>query len=436
MFGSAATIAMAAFLAGCSGNIARFDDGFYTGAVPQTVPVQQSDASQPYPGAVDGMATGGIAPSGNTGGGGFLPSPQSQPYPAAESGQQMERSQLPPPPSYRTSSQVQQSAPVSQPSMPAPAHMASRDGTPITRGAPPSTLQAEAARLAVPQSRPLNERPASTQERRAASRTAAGTITVESGDTLLGIARRTGVSAAAIRQANGMTSDTVRLGQRLTIPAGGTVASQTQIHSRTVAAADTRSRISAPPAAHTATREPAPSVKMAEAKREDSEVTASKSGRIAQAEPKVDKTETGSVKADIARDVAAVAPNSTGISAFRWPVQGRVINRFGEKVDGKRNDGINISVPRGTPVKAAENGVVIYAGNGLKEFGNTVLVKHEDGLVTVYGNAEDLLVKKGDDVRRGQIIAKSGMTGDTTVPILHFEVRKNSAPVNPAQYLQ
>ena len=76
---------------------------------------------------------------------------------------------------------------------------------------------------------------------------------------------------------------------------------------------------------------------------------------------------------------------------MRWPVRGRVISGYG-KGGGKSNDGIDIAVPEGTPVKAAENGVVIYAGDGLKEFGNTVLVRHENGLVTVYGHASELKV--------------------------------------------
>src|SRR5690606_7507598 len=116
-------------------------------------------------------------------------------------------------------------------------------------------------------------------------------------------------------------------------------------------------------------------------------------------------------------------------------VRGRVISPFGTG-GGKPNDGIDISVPEGTSVKAAENGVVIYAGDGLKDFGNTVLVRHESGLVTVYGHANELKVKRGDTVKRGQEIASSGMSGSTTVPKLHFEVRKDSAPVDPVSFLE
>ena len=93
-------------------------------------------------------------------------------------------------------------------------------------------------------------------------------------------------------------------------------------------------------------------------------------------------------------------------------------------------------MPEGTPVKAAENGVVIYAGDGLKELGKTVLVRHENGIVTVYGHVSGIDVKRGDTVKRGQQIASSGMSGAAKQPQLHFEVRKNSTPVNPVTYLQ
>lgn len=133
------------------------------------------------------------------------------------------------------------------------------------------------------------------------------------------------------------------------------------------------------------------------------------------------------------KDGAAVAPGSTGVGKMRWPVRGRVISNFGSAQSG---DGIDISVPSGTPVMAAENGVVIYAGDGLKEFGNTVLVRHDDGLVTVYGHASDLKVARGEKVTRGQQIATSGMSGNAQAPKLRFEVRKDSAPVNPTAYLE
>lgn len=119
---------------------------------------------------------------------------------------------------------------------------------------------------------------------------------------------------------------------------------------------------------------------------------------------------------------------------MQWPVRGRIISSFGN-VDGRYNGGIDIAVPEGTPVQAAESGVVIFAGDGLKDFGRTVLVRHGNGLVTVYGHASELKVARGDNVKRGEIIATSGMSGKTDTPKLHFEVRRNSAPADPAEFL-
>jgi murein DD-endopeptidase MepM/ murein hydrolase activator NlpD len=135
-------------------------------------------------------------------------------------------------------------------------------------------------------------------------------------------------------------------------------------------------------------------------------------------------------------DSGATAPQSTGIGKYRWPVSGAVIAGYGSNVDGNRNDGIDISVPEGTPIKAAENGVVIYAGNGLKQLGNTVLVRHDDGRVTVYGHAGSIGVTRGQKVTRGQTLASSGMSGDAKRPQVHFEVRKDATPVNPITFLE
>ena len=124
-------------------------------------------------------------------------------------------------------------------------------------------------------------------------------------------------------------------------------------------------------------------------------------------------------------DVTAAMPT------FRWPVRGRVIAGFGPKPSGQQNDGINVAVPEGTPIKAAEDGVVAYAGNELKSYGNLVLVRHSNGYVTAYAHASEILVKRDDPVKRGQVIAKSGQTGTVAAPQLHFEIRKGSTPVDP-----
>ncbi|HEY7301615.1 MAG TPA: M23 family metallopeptidase [Xanthobacteraceae bacterium] len=133
--------------------------------------------------------------------------------------------------------------------------------------------------------------------------------------------------------------------------------------------------------------------------------------------------------------VAAPKPASEGIASLRWPVKGHIIAGFGPKTNGQQNDGINLAVPEGTPVKAAEDGVVAYAGNELKGYGNLVLVRHPNGYVTAYAHAKELMVKRGDEVKRGQIIAKSGQTGNVDAPQLHFEVRKGQTPVDPIPLL-
>jgi murein DD-endopeptidase MepM/ murein hydrolase activator NlpD len=117
---------------------------------------------------------------------------------------------------------------------------------------------------------------------------------------------------------------------------------------------------------------------------------------------------------------------------FRWPARGRVIAGFSGRGG---NEGINIAVPEGTPVKAAESGTVAYAGSELKGYGNLVLIRHPNGYVSAYAHNGELKVKRGDTVKRGQVVASSGQTGNVSSPQLHFELRKGSAPVDPTPYL-
>ncbi len=116
---------------------------------------------------------------------------------------------------------------------------------------------------------------------------------------------------------------------------------------------------------------------------------------------------------------------------FLWPVEGRLVLNYGPKKSGLHNDGINIAAARGAPVLAAENGVVAYAGNELRGFGNLLLIKHADGWMTAYAHNETILVGRGEPVRRGQIVARVGNSGNVTVPQLHFEIRKGTRAVNP-----
>ncbi len=135
------------------------------------------------------------------------------------------------------------------------------------------------------------------------------------------------------------------------------------------------------------------------------------------------------------RPVAPPPPPSRTTSTFAWPVSGKIVSRYGGKADGSRNDGINIAAPRGAPVKAAENGIVVYSGNELKGFGNLLLVKHADGWMTAYAHNELLIVKKGETVRRGQTIGRVGSSGNVSAPQLHFEIRRGSKAVDPVKHL-
>jgi murein DD-endopeptidase MepM/ murein hydrolase activator NlpD len=233
---------------------------------------------------------------------------------------------------------------------------------------------------------------------------------VNPGETLLSIARRNHVSVAELARANNLDPQAkLKLGSKLTVPGARTAA---------VAPVAQPMPATAQPAAALAP----PATKMAA-------VTTGpqQSVRLAQATTKVEEAEA---------ETPVKAAEATGaLPTFRWPVRGKVITAYGAKSNGKSNDGINLAVPEGTPVKAAEDGVVAYSGNELKGYGNLVLVRHANGYVTAYAHASELLVKRGDTIKRGQIIAKSGQSGEVGSPQLHFEIRKGSSPVDPLQFL-
>ena len=134
------------------------------------------------------------------------------------------------------------------------------------------------------------------------------------------------------------------------------------------------------------------------------------------------------------QQVAEGAPIA-GAPGMRWPVRGKIISGFGPKANGLKNEGINIAVPEGTSIRAAADGVVAYSGNELKGYGNLVLIRHEDGYVTAYAHASELFVKRGDTVKRGDVIAKAGQTGSVSSPQLHFEVRKGAVALDPMKFL-
>jgi murein DD-endopeptidase MepM/ murein hydrolase activator NlpD len=265
----------------------------------------------------------------------------------------------------------------------------------------PAASVAAAPALAAPVSKPV-----------AMAIAAPSVHVVNHGDTLLSIARRNHVPVAELAKANNLEpSSKLRLGMKLTVPGAKTAAVAPVAQPVAVAAA--QPAVASPP----------PATKMAAAT-----TVPQQTAHLAQATTKLEDAP--------AAETPVKASEATGaLPTFRWPVRGKVITAYGAKANGKANDGINLAVPEGTPVKAAEDGVVAYSGNELKGYGNLVLVRHSNGYVTAYAHASELLVKRGDTIKRGQVIAKSGQSGEVGSPQLHFEIRKGSSPVDPLQFL-
>jgi murein DD-endopeptidase MepM/ murein hydrolase activator NlpD len=265
----------------------------------------------------------------------------------------------------------------------------------------PAASVAAAPALAAPVSKPV-----------AMAIAAPSVHVVNHGDTLLSIARRNHVPVAELAKANKLEpSSKLRLGMKLTVPGAKTAAAAPVAQPVAVAAA--QPAVASPP----------PATKMAAAT-----TVPQQTAHLAQATTKLEDAP--------AAESPVKASEATGaLPTFRWPVRGKVITAYGAKANGKANDGINLAVPEGTPVKAAEDGVVAYSGNELKGYGNLVLVRHSNGYVTAYAHASELLVKRGDTIKRGQVIAKSGQSGEVGSPQLHFEIRKGSSPVDPLQFL-
>jgi murein DD-endopeptidase MepM/ murein hydrolase activator NlpD len=235
---------------------------------------------------------------------------------------------------------------------------------------------------------------------------------VNRGDTLMNIARRNHISVVELARANGLApSARLKLGMKINVPTRSAAMAQ-PAQPATMAAAQ-------PVAAPVPPITRPPVTRMATA-------ADTQKARLAQASAADEPAAPSPVKA---------AEATGALPTFRWPARGKVIAAYGAKTNGKVNDGINLAVPEGTPIKAADDGVVAYAGNELKGYGNLVLIRHNNGYVTAYAHASALDVKRGDIVKRGQVIAKSGQTGEVQSPQLHFEIRKGSTPVDPLQFL-
>ncbi|MDA8229996.1 MAG: LysM peptidoglycan-binding domain-containing M23 family metallopeptidase [Magnetospirillum sp.] len=269
---------------------------------------------------------------------------------------------------------------------------------------------------------------------------------VRRGDTLLGLARRFHVGFQTLASVNNKRPPyTIRLGEHLRVPNGG---NQTGQGGAQAAPGGFGSLVIASPNAVQAASEPAPSLSPPPSSREAMAAPppppvpegARETPREARGDvaPPPRPAEQASGTPQQPQQAVAVPPEpkpETG-RGFLWPVKGEVIAGFGPQGGkGQSNDGINIAAPRGTQVRAAENGVVAYVGNELKGFGSLILIKHADGWMTAYAHNDQILVHRGETVKRGQPIATVGSTGSVTAPQLHFEMRHGTEAVDPAEYL-
>ncbi|MEL6226093.1 MAG: peptidoglycan DD-metalloendopeptidase family protein [Pseudomonadota bacterium] len=327
--------------------------------------------------------------------------------------------------------------------------------------------------------------------------TGSGTIIVRSGDTLYGLARQNRVSVASLKAANGLTSNVIRPGQTLVLPGSSAVTggarpvlppqtnaelprSNPQVTSGTyvVQPGDSLYRIARQTGVSVAQLQDLNGVANVRRLMPGTVLRLSSDARTTASAERLPRRSTRTAAVGNTRLVETPLTSTTprglpggaqvinrpttttriaprraepvtetrraaldrpkaddGTAKFRWPATGRIISGFGRRPDGSHNDGVDISVPKGTDIRAAEGGVVAYADDELKAYGNLVLIRHDNGWVSAYAHADRLLVKRGDTVRRGQVIGQAGMTGNVKQPTLHFELRDGSTPVDPLPHL-
>ena len=450
----AAALALAVSVAACSGDASRLSDirgnADATGSIPpaQAAPVGRVDSRPLPPQTAQVPQPGASASSGIAGGGRGMASYTPAAYAPASHNAAVAA------PSQMAAAPMRPSAPVS------PDVTGSVASAPAPRPAPVSNWTWDG-----------------------------GTpVTVAPGETVDTIARRHGVPASAIMQANNISAPTaIHPGQQLVIPRytqsavasapmpapasrqqvappvaapkpvaavaspvgnpgvhvvapGETLSKISRLYGKPLTEVAKANNIQASAKLNVGDRLVIPGVRVSAATPKVSPAVAQAKPAVAVAakEPEpVQNVSLVSTAAEVpaANDATKSAEATGSLPKFRWPANGRVIAAYGPTPNGQQNDGINIALPENTPVKAAEDGVIAYAGNELKGYGNLVLVRHPNGYVTAYAHAKELLVKRGDQVKRGQVIARSGQTGNVTAPQLHFEIRKGAAPLDPTKFL-
>lgn len=258
--------------------------------------------------------------------------------------------------------------------------------------------------------------------------------TIASGESLYTIARKYDVTTQSIVQANNLSSpDRIVVGQQILIPGRTDLIRTPQAPASTLPATPTTQVASATPMAA-----PTPAAKPLQAAGANvlqaaTTPTPAPAATPAAPQPTAAPTQqVASTAAPVATPAApAPEPAASGSDKFAWPVAGRIITDFA----ASRGTGINIDVPEGSSVKAAENGTVIYVGSGVEGYGNLILIRHPNGYVSAYAHLANMSVAKGAAVTRGQAIGTVGKTGSVSKPQLHFELRKGATPVDPVPLL-
>lgn len=309
----------------------------------------------------------------------------------------------------------------------------------------PDLPQAVPSRSSEISAQPLSPQPASPQplQPAAAPTDTPSRITVKKGDTLFSLSEQYSVPLHSMISANGLEPPyTLSIGQVLNVP-------QPEMH--VVKAGETLNEIAAkynidPPSLLLLNRlssagglQPGqalmlpadePMRRVTSVSRRASTTTSSSAASSSSASASTD-TSTPTPE--------RTTPPARGVqirqAKFDWPIQGRILSAFGPKSQGLQNDGVNIAAEAGDPVRAAGDGVIVYAGNELAGYGELLLVEHDGGWITAYAHNRALNVKEGDRVSRGQVIAEAGQTGSVDTPQVHFEVRQGVSPVDPMQYL-
>jgi murein DD-endopeptidase MepM/ murein hydrolase activator NlpD len=270
-------------------------------------------------------------------------------------------------------------------------------------------------------------------------------VTIRRGQTLSDIAHSYHVPMSVIAQANGLSPPYhIQAGRNLMIPGAGQPSARTPAAvaalpsgGQQVAAAPATSPASAPSDKPSIQATPLPPVVSpgAQAKGEAAAPAPNPAGITPAAVAPAIAPPSSQGAPEPAGSIAATPPAARSSGAFLWPVHGPILAAYGSRGDGSRNDGINIGAPRGAAVEAADAGIVAYTGNELRGYGNLVLIKHPNGWISAYAHCDQLLVKRGEKVARGQVIARVGSTGNVSEPQLHFELRRGHQAVDPREFL-